>query len=66
MKKHVSLLSSITKIIEIFCIGSRNRYPVMRTNLLRVNNKRKETGGKAHIILYFYSKRKTVQLQTLL
>lgn len=66
MEKHVSTLSSIAKIIEIFCIESRNTYTVMRTNLLRVNNNRKETGWKANNILYFYSKRKTVQLQTLL
>lgn len=44
LKKHVSPLRSITKIIEIFCIESRNKYPVLRINLLRVNNKGKETG----------------------
>lgn len=38
----------------------------MRINLLRVNNKRKETGWKANNILYLYSRKKTVQLQTLL
>lgn len=34
----------------------------MRINLLRVNNKRKETGWKANNILYFYSRRKTLLL----
>lgn len=43
LKKHVSPLISITKIIETLCIESINRYPVMRIHLLRVNNERKET-----------------------
>lgn len=38
----------------------------MRINLLRVNNKRNETGWKANNTLHFYLRRKTVQLQTLL